>query len=131
VATAGRNLARAAAAEERWRKFSQWLTLYREGLEPVRHEVLALGELTDREDRTEACTRFARMFRAVPPGVDEVPARIDLAPLIAGLRRLEEACSQDREIQILLESAAATGLWQQVDREVTKAVAELRPREEE
>jgi hypothetical protein len=129
VASAGRNLARAAAAEERWRKFSQWLTLY-DGLDALRPEVNALGDLTDPEERSAACTRFVRSFRAVPPGVADVPARIDVAPLLAGLERLQEACAQDREIQILLESSAAIGVWQQIDREVAKVVADLRPKED-
>jgi len=132
VASAGRSLARAAAAEERWRKFSEWLTLYRASLDPGRHLAVFLSTPQSAAERTAACGRLREVLAALPATeVKAAPSRrIDVDPLLKGLVRLQDACAKGREIQVLLEAAAAGAEWRELDRVVEQVVSELRPEEE-
>jgi hypothetical protein len=131
AASTGRTRARAAAAEERWRKFDEWRTLYHGSLDPARHPALFLGALQDEAERDAACARLTEVLSALPPGLRAAPSqRIDVDPLLLTLDRLREACSGDREIGVLLEAAAVAEAWRKVDRSVEQVVSELRPEEE-
>jgi len=132
AASAGRSLARAAAAEERWRKFNDWLTLYHGSLDPARNVVLFLGALHNPDERAAACSQLSEIARAVP--ADRLRAtpsdRIDVDPLLRSLIRLQEGCVHQREVQVLVEASAANRIWNRLDRAVEQLTAELRPEEE-
>jgi hypothetical protein len=131
VASAGRSQRRAAAQEERWRKFNDWLTVYEAALGPARHPVLSLAASKDAGDRAAACTRLVEILDRVPADLGAAPSpSIDTAPLLASLDELRQACAGNREIKILLDAASATSAWRTLEREVEKVVSELRPVEE-
>jgi hypothetical protein len=131
AASAGRSQRRAAAQEERWRKFNDWLTLYEGALGPARHPVLALGASQDADDRAAACSQLVQILDRVPPGLGAAPsASIDTAPLLASLDDLRQSCAGNREIKVLLDAASVTAAWRTLERDVEKVVSELRPVEE-
>jgi hypothetical protein len=132
VATAGSSLRRAAAVEERWRKFAEWVALYRQSLDPARHLVLELGSPLDDDDRSDACARLAGALAGVPDDpLRAAPSdRIHVEPLLDRLTVLSQACARDRPIQVLLEAAATSAEWKVLDRVVEQVVSELQPEEE-
>jgi hypothetical protein len=130
AASAGRSRQRAAAAEERWRKFQEWLEHYR-ALDPARHPVLYLAALQDVSEREAACERFNQALGDAPAKLRAEPApQIDAAPLLAALDRLRQACADGLEIKVVLESAAVNETWRKLDRSVEQVVSELRPEED-
>ncbi|HUP24993.1 MAG TPA: hypothetical protein VNB06_18890, partial [Thermoanaerobaculia bacterium] len=66
--SAGRSLAEAAAAQERWRKFSEWLAIYRDSLDPARHVTLDLGTPQSRDQRAATCAELAELLERLPVG---------------------------------------------------------------
>jgi hypothetical protein len=131
AASAGRSQRRAAAEEERWRKFSEWLALYEESLGPARHPVLSLAAAQDADDQVAACTRLVAILDRLPAELETAPSpSIDTAPLLASLSDLRQACAGDREIKVLLDAATVTSAWRALERDVEKVVSELRPAEE-
>ena len=132
VATAGRSRAKAAAAEERWRKFEEWLTIYHGSLDRARHPSLYLAALQDPDERDAACGRLIETLRVLPPELRAPPSKqIDVDPLLLTLDRLRQACAGEREIGVLIEAAAVDEAWRKLDRSVEQVVSELRPEEEE
>lgn len=131
-ASDSRGLARAAAAGERWRKFEQWLTLYRGALEPARQPALYLAAMHDADERSAACVRLAQALGGgVPADLRSAPSqRIDTAPLLLALDRLLQACASGGDIQVLHDASAATAAWRTLDRTLEQVVSELRPEEE-
>ena len=131
AAAAGRSERRAAAQEERWRKFNEWLTLYEGALGPARHPVLSLGASQDADDRAAACAQLVKILDRVPPDLGATPSpSIDTAPLMASFDDLRQACAGNREIKVLLDAASVTAAWRTLERDVEKVVSELRPMEE-
>jgi hypothetical protein len=131
VASAGRSQRRAAAVEERWRKFSEWMALYEDSLGPARHPVLLLAASQDADDQVAACSQLVTILDHLPPELETAPSpNIDTAPLWASLSDLRQACAGDREIKVLLDTAAVTSAWRTLERDVEKVVSELRPAEE-
>jgi hypothetical protein len=131
AASAGRSQRRAAALEERWRKFGEWLALYEESLGPARHPVLSLATAQDADDRVAACSKLVTILDRLPSELETAPSpNIDTAPLLASLGDLREACAGGREIKVLVDAAAVTSAWRALERDVEKVVSELRPAEE-
>lgn len=131
AASAGRNERRAAAHEERWRKFGQWLAVYEGALGPARHPVMALGGSRDASERVAACSQLVSILDALPPELERAPSpAIDTAPLLQSLGVLRDSCAGNREIKVLLDAATATTAWRTLDRNVEQVVSELRPEEE-
>jgi hypothetical protein len=132
VASAGRSRAEAAAAEERWRKFEEWLALYHGSLEQARHPALFLAALDDVDERDAACGQLIEILGALPPGLRAPPSQqIDVDPLLSSLDRLRRACAGEREIGVLVEAAGVGEVWKKFDRSVEQVISELRPEEEE
>jgi hypothetical protein len=130
AASAGQSRQRAAAAEERWRKFEEWLAHYR-ALDPARHPVLHLAALHDAGEREAACLRLKEALGDAPARLRAEPSpQVDTAPLLAAFDRLSEACAEGLEIRVLLESAAVNETWRRLDRSVEQVVSELRLEEE-
>jgi hypothetical protein len=131
AASAGRSQRRAAAQEERWRKFSEWLAVYESSLGPARHEILSLGASKGADDRAAACSRLVTILDRMPPDLEAPPSsKIDTAPLLGSLGNLREACAGNREIKVLLDAAAVTASWRTLERDVEQVISELRPVEE-
>jgi hypothetical protein len=131
AASAGRSQRRAAAVEERWRKFSEWLALYEASLGPARHQVKSLGASQGASERTAACSRLVTIVDRLPPHLESPPSpKIDTAPLLGSLDNLREACAGNREIKVLVDAAAVNAAWRTLERDVERVVSELRPLEE-
>jgi hypothetical protein len=131
AAAAGRSQRRAAAQEERWRKFNEWLTLYEGALGPARRPVLSLSASKDADERAAACSQLVKILDRVPPELGAAPSpNIDTAPLLASFDDLRHACAGDREVKVLLDAASVTAAWRTLERDVEKVVSELRPVEE-
>ena len=122
---------RAAAQEERWRKFSEWLAVYESSLAPARHPVRSLGVSKDADTRAAACSRLIDIMAALPPLVREAPSKsVDATPLLMSLGDLRDSCASNLEIKVLVDAASATTVWRNLDRSVEQVVSELRPVEE-
>ena len=131
TASANTSRRRAAAQEERWRKFSEWLEVYESSLTPARHPVRLLGGAKDADERAAACARLVEIMAALPPSVHEAPANsVDPAPLITSLVDLRESCTNSLEIKQLVDAASTTSVWRNFDRSVEQVLSELRPVEE-
>jgi hypothetical protein len=131
AASASGSRRRAAAQEERWRKFSEWLEAYETGLTPARHPVHALGSSKDAGERAAACSRLVEIMAALPTRVREAPSNsVDANALLKSLGDLRDSCASNQEIKVLVDAASAAALWRSLDRSVEQVVSELRPVEE-